>query len=53
MYGLMAINGIVFGVQGSVQRRMTDPDLLSSHFIAGAVAGKQDILPLACATPSA
>ncbi|ELU04534.1 hypothetical protein CAPTEDRAFT_97572 [Capitella teleta] len=39
LYGLAAINAIVFGVQRNVQRRMENPQSLTSHFIAGSVAG--------------
>ena len=39
LYGLAAINAIVFGVQGHVQRRFNNPDHISSHFLAGATAG--------------
>ena len=39
LYGLAAINAIVFGVQRNVQRRLTNPDSLSSHFMAGSIAG--------------
>lgn len=35
----MAINAVVFGVQGNVQRRMKNPDHLMSHFVAGSAAG--------------
>lgn len=37
--GVAAINAIVFGVYGNTQRRLNDPDALTSHFIAGAAAG--------------
>lgn len=37
--GVAAINAIVFGVYGNVQRRSTDPESLRSHFFAGAAAG--------------
>lgn len=37
--GVAAINAIIFGVYGNVQRRSTDPDSLMSHFVAGACAG--------------
>lgn len=37
--GVAAINAIVFGVYGNVQRRSADPDSLRSHFFAGAAAG--------------
>ncbi len=39
LYGLAAINAIVFGVQGNVLRRMADSNSLVSHGIAGGVAG--------------
>ena len=39
LYGLAAINAIVFGVQGNIQRRLNKPDSISSHFIAGSLAG--------------
>jgi solute carrier family 25 carnitine/acylcarnitine transporter 20/29 len=39
LYGLAAINAVVFGVQGNVQRRMNDPDNLMTHFVAGSVGG--------------
>ena len=39
LYSLALINAIVFGVQGNMQRRMNNPDSLTSHFIAGTVAG--------------
>ncbi len=39
LYGLAAINAIVFGVQGNIQRRLNNPDSIMSHFIAGSVAG--------------
>lgn len=37
--GVAAINAIIFGVYGNVQRRSADPDSLKSHFFAGAAAG--------------
>ncbi|CAD5121624.1 DgyrCDS10118 [Dimorphilus gyrociliatus] len=37
--GLTAINAIVFGVQGNVQRRLPKPNSLTAHYLAGAVAG--------------
>lgn len=37
--GVAAINAIIFGVYGNVQRRSADPDSLRSHFFAGAAAG--------------
>jgi solute carrier family 25 carnitine/acylcarnitine transporter 20/29 len=39
LYGLAAINAIVFGVQGNVQRRLSNPDSITSHCIAGSIAG--------------
>lgn len=39
LYGLAAINAIVFGVQANVQRRLSNPDTLSSHCLAGSIAG--------------
>ena len=39
LYGLTLINAIVFGVEGNIQRRLSNPDTLTSHFIAGCVAG--------------
>ena len=39
LYGLAAINAIVFGVHGNVQRRLSNPDDISSHFLAGSIAG--------------
>ncbi|XP_056646956.1 mitochondrial basic amino acids transporter [Diorhabda sublineata] len=37
--GLAALNAIVFGVYGNVQKNMVNPDSLLSHAIAGASAG--------------
>lgn len=37
--GVAIINAIVFGVYGNVQRRMAHPESLTSHFMAGALAG--------------
>lgn len=37
--GVAAINAVVFGVYGNAQRRLNDPDALTSHFIAGGAAG--------------
>lgn len=37
--GIAAINAVIFGVYGNVQRKMSDPDALRSHFYAGAIAG--------------
>lgn len=39
MAGVAAVNAIVFGVYGNIQRRTSDPDSLRSHFIAGTAAG--------------
>lgn len=39
MLGTSAINAIVFGVYGNVQRHSSNPDSYSSHFMAGALAG--------------
>lgn len=39
MLGTSAINAIVFGVYGNVQRFSSNPDSYSSHFMAGAFAG--------------
>lgn len=33
------INALIFGVYGNVQRRLSDPESLGSHALAGAVAG--------------
>lgn len=33
------INALIFGVYGNVQRRLNDPDSLTSHAFAGSVAG--------------
>lgn len=37
--GVAVVNAIVFGVYGQAQRYSTNPDNLSTHFIAGAFAG--------------
>lgn len=37
--GVAAINAIVFGVYGNVQRHLPNPDALRTHCYAGAVAG--------------
>lgn len=37
--GVAAINAVVFGVQGNVQRSCSDPDSLRTHALAGATAG--------------
>lgn len=39
MLGVSAINAIVFGVYGNVQRISSNPDSYVSHFFAGATAG--------------
>ena len=39
LMGVAAINAIVFGVYGNTQRHFTNPDSLTSHFLAGAAAG--------------
>lgn len=39
MVGVAAVNAIIFGVYGNIQRRLPDPDSLKSHFIAGTAAG--------------
>lgn len=36
---ISVLNAIVFGVYGNVNRKMTDPDSLMSHFYAGTAAG--------------
>ncbi|CAL7949077.1 unnamed protein product [Xylocopa violacea] len=37
--GVAVVNAIIFGVYGETQRRVTDPASLSSHFVAGSLAG--------------
>ncbi|XP_059471368.1 mitochondrial basic amino acids transporter [Neocloeon triangulifer] len=37
--GVAFVNAIIFGVQGNIQRRLSEPDSLKSHFFAGAAAG--------------
>uniref|UniRef100_U5EXE6 Putative mitochondrial carnitine-acylcarnitine carrier protein n=1 Tax=Corethrella appendiculata TaxID=1370023 RepID=U5EXE6_9DIPT len=37
--GVAAVNAIVFGVYGNVQRTSTDPNSIYSHFLAGSIAG--------------
>lgn len=37
--GVAVVNAIVFGVYGSTQRNLSEPDRLSSYFLAGASAG--------------
>ncbi|XP_071454337.1 mitochondrial basic amino acids transporter [Hetaerina americana] len=39
MAGVAFVNAIVFGVYGNVQRKLPDPDAVSSHFVAGSSAG--------------
>lgn len=39
MAGVAAVNGIVFGVHGSIIKRVSDPDSLRTHFLSGAAAG--------------
>lgn len=39
MAGVAAVNAIVFGVYGNIQRNTSDPDSLYSHFLAGTAAG--------------
>lgn len=39
MAGVAVVNAIVFGVYGNIQRKLPDPDAVSSHFIAGSSAG--------------
>ncbi|XP_064623125.1 mitochondrial basic amino acids transporter-like [Lineus longissimus] len=39
LYGLAFINAVVFGVQGNVSRRLTNPNTLTSQAISGASAG--------------
>ncbi|XP_046387559.1 mitochondrial basic amino acids transporter-like [Ischnura elegans] len=39
MAGVAFVNAIVFGVYGNVQRKLPNPDAVSSHFVAGASAG--------------
>lgn len=37
--GVAAVNAIVFGVYGHTQKHFSEPDHLTSHFLAGASAG--------------
>lgn len=37
--GVAVVNAIIFGVYGSTQRSLSEPDRLSSYFLAGASAG--------------
>lgn len=39
MAGIGFVNAITFGIYGNVQRTRTDPDSLTSHGLAGGVAG--------------
>lgn len=39
MLGISAVNAIVFGVYGNVQRMSSNPDSYKSHFLAGSIAG--------------
>lgn len=39
MLGVSAINAVVFGVYGNVQRMSSSPDSYMSHFLAGSLAG--------------
>lgn len=39
MAGVAVVNAIIFGVYGNVQKRMSNPDSLQSHFWAGTAAG--------------
>ncbi|XP_015433086.1 PREDICTED: mitochondrial basic amino acids transporter-like [Dufourea novaeangliae] len=39
MAGVAVVNAIIFGVYGQTQRHIPDPDSLTSHFVAGTVAG--------------
>ena len=39
MAGVAAVNAIVFGVYGNFQKHISNPEALSSHFLAGAAAG--------------
>lgn len=39
MMGVSAINAIVFGVYGNVQRMSSNPNSYTSHFVAGSIAG--------------
>lgn len=37
--GIGFVNAIVFGVYGNVQRNTSDPNSLTSHALAGSIAG--------------
>lgn len=39
LIGVSAINAVVFGVYGNVQRTSTNPNSYMSHFLAGSIAG--------------
>ena len=39
MASVAFINAMIFGVYGNVQRRLSDPNSLYSHALAGATAG--------------
>lgn len=39
MMGISAVNAIVFGVYGNVQRKSSNPNSYMSHFLAGSMAG--------------
>ncbi|XP_058452042.1 mitochondrial basic amino acids transporter [Malaya genurostris] len=39
MAGVAAVNAIVFGIYGNVQKMTSDPSSLYSHFLAGSAAG--------------
>lgn len=39
MAGVALVNAVVFGVYGNIQKRLSDPDSLRSHFWAGSTAG--------------
>ncbi|KAJ8982882.1 hypothetical protein NQ317_004312, partial [Molorchus minor] len=39
LLGVAGINAIVFGVYGNVQRKLSNPDSLASHALAGGTAG--------------
>lgn len=39
--GVAVVNAIVFGVYGNTLRRLSNPDSLTSQYLAGATAGRQ------------
>ena len=39
MASVAVINAMIFGVYGNVQRRLGDPESLTTHALAGSVAG--------------